>query len=348
MQPPANLYDDVIFPGGIQAAAEGDINSWPPVAELLSSGAINAQQEYAAGFEHPTFDAWWQDRSLVGRHAGIKVPVLTIGGWIDNYFRSGTLTNIEGALDRTWAIYGQWTHMPPVDTGNCDTACVEDPLPSGVLLAWFDRWVMELKDVPIPEKPTFVSFEGPKAQSSGWRELSAWVPEGTSPVTYHLSSGGALMLSASAGQPVSFREPSESNGASGAATFTTEPLDQDHVLLGRPVLDFRAKLSASDANFYVELFDVDQSNRETLVNDGFLKASHRKSHTTPEPVKAGESTDFHIEVRAQHYRFAAGHRVRLRLTSGLRKNLVQPDAVDVAIETGSTARLRMPGFAAKL
>jgi predicted acyl esterase len=202
--------------------------------------------------------------------------------------------------------------------------------------------------VPIPAKPTFVSFEGPKAKSSGWRELSTWVPEGTSPVTYQLGSGGALTLSASPGQPVTLREPSESNGNSGAATFTSEPLDQDHVLLGRPVLDFRAKLSATDANFYVELLDVDQDNKATLVNDGFLKASHRKSHVTPEPVKVGESVDFHLEVRAQHYRFAAGHRVRLRITSGLRKNLVQPSAVDVTIETGAAATLRMPGFAGKL
>jgi predicted acyl esterase len=60
------------------------------------------------------------------------------------------------------------------------------------------------------------------------------------------------------------------------------------VLIGRPVLDLRATLSAADANFYVHLLDVDDKDMETLVNDGYLKASHRTSHTSPEPVRVGE------------------------------------------------------------
>jgi uncharacterized protein len=345
MQPPADLYHNVIFPGGIEALPDGAINNWPPIAELLSFGRISAQAEYASDKAHPTYDEYWQDRTLVGRHASIQVPVLTIGGWQDSYFRSGTLMNIEGALERTWAIYGAWPHLPPVDLGTCDLACVEDPLPSGVMLAWFDHWVMELKDVPIPEKPTFVSFENPKGSSRGYRELSAWVPEGVDAITYELGSDNTLSLSATATAPVTFSEPTESNAA---ATFTTSPLDKDRVLLGHASLDVRAQLSAVEATFYVQLFDVDASNTEVFVNDGFLKASHRGSHTTPEPVPVGEPIDYHIAIRPQHHRFAAGHRVRIRIWSGPRADLAQPAPVDVTLITGSSARLRLPGFAADL
>jgi predicted acyl esterase len=348
MQPPADLYHNVIFPGGIEALPDGNINNWPPIAELLSYGKISAQDEYASDRAHPNYDDYWQKRTLVGRHASIKVPVLTIGGWQDGYFRSGTMMNIEGALDRTWAIYGPWPHLPPVDLDTCDVACVEDPLPSGVILAWVDRWVMELKDTPIPEKPNFVSFENPKGASRGFRELSAWVPEGVDPMVYELGSDNTLAATAAATEPVTFHEPGDATAAGSSATFSTAPLDVDRVLLGHASLDVRAKLSAPDANFYVQLFDVDASNKETFVNDGFLKASHRKSHATPEAVPVGELVDYHIAIRPQHHRFAAGHRVRVRIWSGPRTDLAQPQPVDVALETGASARLRLPGFGASL
>ncbi|HTU57863.1 MAG TPA: CocE/NonD family hydrolase C-terminal non-catalytic domain-containing protein, partial [Polyangiales bacterium] len=273
------------------------------------------------------------------------VPVLTIGGWQDSYFRSGTMMNIEGALDRTWAIYGPWVHMPPVDLGTCDVACVEDPLPSGVILAWMDHWVMELKDLPIPERPNFVSFENPKGASRGFRELSAWVPKGVDPIVYELGSDGTLSEHAAATAAVTLHQPTE---PSAALAFTSAPLERDRVLLGHAALDFRAQLSAADAHFYVQLFDLDAANTEIFVNDGFLKATHRASHTTPSPVPIGELVDYHIAIRPQHHRFAAGHRVLLRVWSGPRQDLAQPQPVDVMLETGASARLRLPGFAAEL
>jgi len=343
MQPPADLYDNVIFPGGIEALPDGNINSWPPLAEFLSLGRISAQDEYAVARAHPTYDEYWQNRTLLGRHSAIQVPVLTIGGWQDGYFRSGTMQNIEGALDRTWAIYGPWPHLRPVALTTCETVCAEDPLPSGVILAWVDRWVMDIQEAPIPDKPNFVSFENPKGASRGYRELSAWVPAGVDPVVYELGSDGSLATSAAALGSVTFHQPGEAN-----ATFSSAPLDAERVLLGHASLDVRAQLSAADANFYVQLFDVDSTGKESFVNDGFLKASHRKSHVTPEAVPVGEMVDFHIAIRPQHYRFAAGHRVRIRIWSGPSQDLAQPQPVDVTLETGSSARLRLPGFAATL
>jgi hypothetical protein len=238
--------------------------------------------------------------------------------------------------------------MPPVDMGTCDLACVEDPLPGGILLAWFDHWVMELKDVPVPSKPTFVSFENPKGASRGWRELSAWLPEGPAAMRYELGSDKTLAAEASATEAMMFHEPGEPTASGASLTFTTAALDKDRVLLGRAILEFRAKLSASDANFYVEVLDVDASNKEVFVNDGYLKASHRVSHEKPEPVQVGELVDYKIVVRPQHHRFVAGHRLRLRISGGSRDMLVQPSAVDVTLETGNGARLTVPGFAAQL
>jgi uncharacterized protein len=74
--------------------------------------------------------------------------------------------------------------------------------------------------------------------------------------------------------------------------------------------------------------------------------SHRTSHTDPEPVPVGKALDYAIEVRAQHFRFVAGHRVRIRIWGGPTVNLVQPDPVDVKIETDAHSTLTLQGFAA--
>jgi predicted acyl esterase len=122
-------------------------------------------------------------------------------------------------------------------------------------------------------------------------------------------------------------------------------LESERVFLGHPKLALRAKLSTPDANFYVQLHDVDDAGKETLVNDGFLKASHRTSHTNPEPAPVGQALDYQIEIRVQHYRFAAGHRVRIRLWGGSKDALVQILPIDVTMETGTHATLSLPGFA---
>lgn len=346
LQSPGALYDDVNYPGGIETAAWGPMNFWPPLAQLMSFGAISAFEEYALYHAHPTYDAFWQERTLRGRHDQIQVPVLALGGWTDNFFRSGMLTNVEARLDRTWVFYGQWVHTIPIDLGTCETQCAPDPLPGGVLLAWFDRWVMERSEVPVPDAPTFLSFEGPTGGGKGWRQLSQWLPQGSDFSSYELGSDGTLASKVSATKPLTFHEPGTVAQKGAALTFTTAPLEADRVLVGRATLDLRATLSASDANFYVQLLDVDDENAEVFVNDGFLKASHRTSHARPVTVPPGRALDYHIEIRPQHYRFRAGHRLRIRLWGGPPDTLVQPKPVAVKVETGARSRLRLSGFAA--
>jgi predicted acyl esterase len=125
--------------------------------------------------------------------------------------------------------------------------------------------------------------------------------------------------------------------------FTTPPLDRDHVLTGHPALHLRATLDAPDANFYVELLDVKASGEETLVNDGFLKASHRSSNTSPEPAPAGTAVDYVVAIRPDHYRFVAGNSLRIRVSGGSSMSLVQPaENVEVVLETGNASTLHMP------
>ena len=357
LQSPSSLYHDVVFPGGIKSTERGDIDNWPDIANLTTGGVVDADAEFAANRAHPTFDGFWRDRSFVDCLDSVTIPVLAIGGWNDHYFRSGTLANIEALPGSTWAVYGPWAHYFPValnqepswstvDPGEREQILGETPpLPPGVLLAWFDHWVAGLPDVPVPPAPTFTSFEGPAGIGAGWRELDRWDPDGATATSLRLGADGSLGAVV-AGGTERFRQPDAADGGVDAVMFTSAPLDRDQVLVGRPTLTFRASLDASDADFYVELVDVGPDDDEMPVTDGFLAASHRRSHTDPAPVVVGRADEYCVVIRAHHHRFRAGHRVRLRVSGGAPSRLEPPPApVTVTLETGDTAVLRLPGFA---
>jgi predicted acyl esterase len=346
MQSPADLYADVIYPGGVKTTEAGVIDVWPGAAQALSGERIDAAAEYAANRAHPTFDAYWQERTLHGRHAAIEVPVFALGGWPDEFFRAGALTNIEGAPERTWAAYGPWPHLPPVAFPGGATA-PPHPLPPGVLLAWFDHWVAGRPGVPIPAAPTFVSWEGPDGVGAGWRELSHWAPAGTTAgaVTLHFGPDGTLTERPADAGTVAFDQPRRPVEPGGSATFTTAPLAADRVVLGWSRVALFATLSGADANLHAELLDVAPDGTTTRLNDGSLRASHRRSHVAPTPVSPGEATSFTFDVRPVHHRVAAGHRIGLRLSGGHPRALTpNPEPVEVRITTGDGgSTLTLPG-----
>jgi predicted acyl esterase len=359
MQSPSSLYHDVVFPGGIKSTERGEIDNWPDVANLTSDGVVDADAEFAANREHPTFDDFWRDRSFVECLDVVTIPVLAIGGWNDSYFRSGTLANVEALPARTWTIYGPWAHFFPValtddpmfsaTDGDDQARAVAEapPMAPGVLLAWFDHWVAARPGVPVPPEPTFTSYEGPVGVGAGWRELDAWDPDGTGGIEWMLGNAGSLTAAPADPGRVTFHQSGDPGDGLESATFTSPTLVTDQILVGHSSLTFRATLDAPDAHFYVELFDVAADDSETLVNDGFLAASHRRSHTDPTPVPVGTSIEYRVAIRAHHYRFRAGSRVRVRVSGGPASKLTAPAApVTVIIETGATAVLRLPGFIA--
>jgi predicted acyl esterase len=344
MESPGNLYDDVVYPGGIKTTERGVVDMWPPLAAVLSGDRFVADDEYDANRAHPTFDDYWSDRALVGRIADVDVPILAVGAWKDEFFRSGSLRLIEQGLERTWAFYGPWTHGGPV---SYDEPPADGQLPAGVVLAWFDRWVRDDERAPVPPRPTFASFEGPEGTGRGWRLLPEWRPTGSDVRTWRLGADATLSDDGAAGI-VTIEQPRDPDEDGGARSFTSEALEIDRVLVGWPVLEFDAILSGADAHFYVELFDFGPDGNATLVNDGFLKASHRRSHVAPEAVRPGVRERYAVTVRAGHWRFPVGHRVSVRISGGGHDRLVPPtDPVRVDLATGPNATLSLPGFAAE-
>jgi predicted acyl esterase len=189
-----------------------------------------------------------------------------------------------------------------------------------------------------------VSFEGPVGVGAGWQEIDGWTPDAKANFGLRLGADGTLTRDGVDGT-VGLRQPASPDDPSGRAAFESAPLTTDHVLLGRAEVQFAAQLDREEAHLYVELLDIAPDGSWTVVNDGFLAASHHRSHSSPEPVVTGEYLELTIGIRPHHHRFVAGHRVGLRLSSGDPAALTPPPApVTVTIYTGQATMLALPGF----
>ena len=97
--------------------------------------------------------------------------------------------------------------------------------------------------------------------------------------------------------------------------YTSEPLNRPLEVTG-PV---RARLfvssSAVDTDFTAALVDVDPAGRAELVCDGILRCRYRNSTTQPEFLDPGMVYEIEVDLVATAYVFAAGHRLRLDVSS---------------------------------
>ncbi|MDH3739512.1 MAG: CocE/NonD family hydrolase, partial [Alphaproteobacteria bacterium] len=122
-------------------------------------------------------------------------------------------------------------------------------------------------------------------------------------------------------------------------TFTSPPLDRDTEVTGSLLLELFAASDQPDTDFIVKLSDqLPQSDDERAqgrqpafapVSKGWLAASHRDKddersteirpfyrHQERQPLSAGETYRFEIEVHPIAHIFKAGHRIRLEISNG--------------------------------
>lgn len=348
-QAPTDLYEDDVYTGGIKRTPLTS-DWWPLAASATKLGGISAARIWRQWLRHPRHDDFWDGIAIGPKLDRVEVPVLAFGGWDDPLFRRGSLRNYErlvraGHGDRTWLVYGPWEHATVVNWPTCGVpgVCVaHERLPRGVLLAWFDRWLKELPDAPLPSARV-TSFEGPRnAGGRGWEEHDAWPPADAAPVDLPLRLDGRLGGDPGpAGAGRFTQRPTDGlRGRMERLEFSTAPLAADRVLAGDIELSLRASYSAADANLHAVLLERRADGSARQISDGRLRVSHRASHAAPARVTPGEEVVARIELWPAHRRLLAGSRLVLRV-SGLSalQGLPQPRPVraDVALGAGGSS-----------
>lgn len=310
-------YENTIYRGGIASAR---IRDWQ------RSVAPETLVTYP---EHPLYDDFWAERSVMARWDRLTIPTLEINGWYDRY-RDGMVKNYQAQPDHVWLVSGPWEHGSPQEQF--------EGVQPGAYLAWWDHWLAGDEQVPLPAaRVTSYEIPGP-GEGTGWAQFDQWPPAESRSVTLALREDGSLGQAAGPADTADFLVNTEprSPWADEQVLFSTPPLRHDLVLAGSPSVNIRGSFSAEDGNIATVLYDEAPDGSRSRVTEGWLKASHRDGHDHVVPVESGEMYPMNVHLWPTHYRLAEGHRLVLRVSSDDYPEIdAEAPAGTVSIETGA-------------
>ncbi len=276
----------------------------------------------AMSVQHPTRDAWWDERDLTPLLADVSIPVYLGSEW----------SNVPLHSPGVFAAWDALAGNPNVRLSLLGENGLPWPWESMHIeaLAWYDQW-LKGRDTGILDGPR-VRYWLPGAEQ--WRTSDQWPPA----ATYRelaLNPDGRLDPVETAGER-RYACPGVA-GQPDHLTWTSGPLDADLDVVGHLELQLTATTTASDTGWISLLEDVAPDGTATAVTQGWLRASLREVDEqasrpgrpvlplrTAEPVPVGEPVRYRIPLVANGRRFARGHRIRLTLASDDTRGALRP------------------------
>ena len=291
---------------------------------------------------NPLQGPYWHDQSLATDYRRVRCAVYVIGGWSDCY--ATALLRAYAQLDcPKKALVGPWSHYyaeeahavpgPRIDTR---------PL----YQRWFDFWLKGIDNGVMDEPPVtlFVRDYQPPAvrmpltEPGRWRNEHEWPIARTRATEFFPSVDGQLAEQPS---PDPGRLSLEHRPGSGLASgihwgggilpwgmpvdqrlddahsllFATPPLDRDLEITGDPVAVLFVSSTAEVAYFRVRLIDAAPDGTSKLVRYGGLNATHRDSHSDPQPLVPGTVYEINVPLKTVSYVFPAGHRLLVAIST---------------------------------
>ena len=278
---------------------------------------------------------------------------LFLGGTLDNYTGMRRDGGSERARSLQRLVIGPWTHSVKggmfagrdygmlAGLGGMDF--------TGMHLRWFDH-VLRGEDNGVDrDKPVRLFIMGPDE----WRDEDDWPLPDTQWTDFFLhssgranSAGGDGVLSTT--QPgdetpdVFLYDPRNPVPTCGGPTmlpggtvganagpldqrtvearsdvlcYTTAPLEHPVEVTGPVTLTIYVSSSARDTDITGKLVDVHPDGRAEHLTDGILRARYRDSMSDPVPLEPGHVYELRIDLWATANVFAAGHRIRLEVSS---------------------------------
>lgn len=347
-----NLFFDAqyIAVQGVPGLAGG--NNDPALGEMTVMAKIQqltGTPIYFDYLERPNDAPFYRDRSPIYDADQIEVPVLLIGGWRDGLSQRGN-PELFHVLSQRHSVETRM-YMDPCTHKGCGPPFAplnnpqgQDDLPAII----FEYLSKHLLDADVPERPPVrVYVQG----ANEYLNDIQWPPQGTQFKRLYLNQGGLTeqpptqasvaeyFTNPTAGLSMTFDYygtvgatpfiPTDQRLESGnGLTWRSESLPEPLRLTGPSVLHLVASSSASDTDWIVKMTDVAPDGSETIISNGYLRASHRElnpersregvpyhTHTDPTPIEPGRKFVYEIEVWPTAYELPAGHRLQIRLTS---------------------------------
>jgi uncharacterized protein len=308
---------------------------------------------YFEMLKHPSYDEYWKTFDIEMRHGEFEVPAYHFTGWYDTLL-SGTLRNYAGlrrnarterARSGQRLVVGPWTHSRPTPAstkiGDVDYGPNAGFPTEALMFDWFDYW---LKDAPtnvLSRAPVRLFVMG----ANVWRDEQEWPLARAAATPFYFHSGGRANTLEGDGV-LTNAKPSEeradkyvydpwnpvSTGQRGGYSriptdqrdlerrqdilvYTTAPLTAPIEVTGPIEVRLWAASSATDTDFTAKLVDVFPDGTARALNDGILRARYRCGKTAPVLLTSGQAEELTIDVGATSNLFAAGHRIRVEISS---------------------------------
>jgi putative CocE/NonD family hydrolase len=343
------LAENLTPPSHVRPLFSSYINHLPLRSADFASTGIELSL-WRTALDHPSYDVYWRSHSIRERAKQVDVPVLSIGGWFDNYAESDLdmFSRISAAHKPVEAWIGPWAHnpflkFPTLDFGRNAIIPIRSKQAD-----WFDRWMRAASEPAsnyIPNLHIFVM--GPNV----WREEHEWPLARTRYTPFYLASDGHANSREGDGvlsrrttrkaRPDTFaydpRNPVPTVGGAiccdpkilppgpleqssveernDVLVFTSDPLGEDVEVTGLVKALLYVSTSANDTDFTAKLVDVERDGHALAVCDGLQRLRYRPSLEKPVFVKRKAVYQITIDAGVTSYVFAAGHRIRLEISS---------------------------------
>lgn len=328
-----------------------------------------AYDEYAAGSEHPNYDAWWQERTSDTAHhqalAAAGVSVMQCGGWDDYIFAGGmrAVEEIEQAGGNGMQLIGPCAHG-----GNTPTML---PYELDIWrVIWFDRYLKGVENGVAGTTDALFFVEGAELYrfEDEWpildgRNAKLYFAAKTSGTVTSLNDGSLGAEAPNTGEPhaeYTYSPDDNHNSAGGGTvrptndqapdeaislTWTSDPLPDHTEITGWPKVEFWASINTPDTDFIFELTEVTHDGASHTISRGWLSAARYFNRSNPSPVPKGQILKYVIELWPMSHVFAAGTRIRLDLAGsdfpGTRPN-VEPGRVQIYQDAKHRSFLTVP------
>jgi uncharacterized protein len=101
---------------------------------------------YQTILDHPSYDTFWKEQSVLANIGQVRVPVFQVGGWYDNYAESGLLAfsalrKTAGQDDKNRILIGPWAHNMSIPFAGINFGDDSSAPIRAYQIAWFDRWL---------------------------------------------------------------------------------------------------------------------------------------------------------------------------------------------------------------
>jgi putative CocE/NonD family hydrolase len=288
-------------------------------------------------------DPFWSPIDYSAALSSWAVPTLLVDGWHD--YPLPRLLDDYAAIRASGAPVrlriGAGGHLGGGGAGGMTDAP----------LAWFDTYLGGQEGL-LPASPVTVDVQG---EGGGWRQLDDWPPAAT-PTRWYLHPGGRLAPDppGSASEPDRYRydpsDPTPSVGGIGMLTggaldnralearpdvmvYTSGVLAEPLVIIGAVGAELWVDSSLDHTDFFVRLCDVDPDGRSVNVCDGLRRCD-------PSSVHRGGDGAFRVSVPMwpAGHRFAAGHRLRVQVSSGAHPVYARNLGTGEPVATGTMMR----------